>query len=166
MGRKGVVAVSCSGLHCAGCGGGSAAPVLAFAAFCGADWVVTHLAEVLVTSAACGALAAAAVVALMRWAERRDARHAIERPLLTVREAPACGTRVPDPLTSAGRPTLPSREPQAVQGAPAPAPAIENHFHFHGADSEQYAARVIRQALAGPDAHAAAAIARLPGAGP
>src|ERR1700689_237836 len=88
--------MSCSGLHCAGCGGGSAAPVVAFAVFCGIDWIVTHLAEVIATSAVCGALSVAAVVALMRWAERRDARQAVRWRLLHVRDVPGIRSAAAD----------------------------------------------------------------------
>jgi len=124
--------VSCSGLHCAGCGGGSAAPVLAFAVFCGADWVVTHIVEVAITSAVCGALAVTAVVALMRWADRRDERRAAAWRQLHVRVVPI-GTCVPDSVTSAERPALPFRD---------------LHIHLDGAPSAEQAA-VIRQALNG-----------------
>jgi hypothetical protein len=132
MGRTGVVAVSCNGLHCAGCGGGSAVPVVALAAVEGFAWVAAHIIEVAVTSAACGALALAAVAALMRWTDRRDARRAAARPLWSAREVPA--------VTPAA----------AVRVAASGAPAIENHYHIHLPDvGEQAAARIIRQALPG-----------------
>lgn len=64
--------MSCSGLHCAGCGAGAAAPPAALAVFAGAAWVAAHLAEVAVMSAACAALAVAVVVALIRRQDRRQ----------------------------------------------------------------------------------------------
>ena len=124
--------MACGGLHCAGCGGGSAAPVLAFAAFCGVDWVVTHIVEVAIVSATCGVLAVAAVVALMRWSDRRDARHAARYPLLRTREAPALAAKV---------------TPQVMQGTTPP--AIEQHVHYHYHAAEREAARVIRTTLPG-----------------
>ena len=105
---------ACSGLHCAGCGSGSAVPVAALAAIFGADWVLENLVAVLVVSAVCGLLALAGVVALMRWAERRDARPV---QLWTDRRA-----QVPAAVTA-------TVIPQAVTGA-RPA-AIENHLHIH-----------------------------------
>ena len=63
--------MSCPGAgHCAGCGVGGGAPVLAFAAFFGVAWVAEHLIEVAVVSAMCGVLAVAAEVALMHWGDR------------------------------------------------------------------------------------------------
>lgn len=79
----------CSGLHCAGCAGGVAVPVVPLAAAYGVAWVVEHIIEVAVVSAVCGALAVAAVVWLMRWQERREAVHAAQRPFLVARAAPA-----------------------------------------------------------------------------
>ncbi len=114
--------MSCSGLHCAGCAGGGSAPVLAFAVFYGVDWVVTHLVEVIATSAACGVLAVAAVVVLMRWADRRDARHAGSLLITRAEAVPLVTARV---------------TPPAVQ--PAAPPAIENHYHvhYHAADGSE-----------------------------
>ena len=84
------------------------------AAFLGVDWIVTHLVEVIATSAVCGALAVAAVVALMRWADRRDARHAATRPLLTTRAAPSA-------LPRAERPAIaPASITVNVVGVPSP----------------------------------------------
>ena len=79
----------CPGVHCAGCAGGAAVPVVPLAAAFGLAWVAEHLIEVAIVSAACGVLSVAAVVALMKWGERRDARHAAIWPLLAGREAPA-----------------------------------------------------------------------------
>ena len=71
--------MSCSGLHCAGCGGGGGgAAVVVLAAVEGVEWIAAHLVEVIAVSATCGALAVAAMVALMKWADRRDARHTAE----------------------------------------------------------------------------------------
>jgi hypothetical protein len=126
--------MACSGLHCAGCGGGSAAPVVAFAAFLGVDWVAAHLAEVIVTSAACGALAVAAVVALMRWADRRAARHAAAGPLMVTREVSA-------PMVNAT--VIP--QVRRVEERPA----IVNHYHIHFDPADREAARIVRTALPG-----------------
>jgi hypothetical protein len=68
--------MSCSGLHCAGCGAGASVPPIALAGLLGFTWVAGHIIEVAVVSAACGALAVVAVVALMRWQERREAAYA------------------------------------------------------------------------------------------
>jgi hypothetical protein len=107
-------------------------PPVVFAALCGLDWLVMHIIEVAATSAACGVLAVVAVAALMRWADRRDARHAAARPLWSARKAPA--------VTSAAAPRVTA----------SPVPAIENHYHIHLPDvGEQAAARIIRQALPG-----------------
>ncbi|SRR6266568_1048174 len=124
--------MSCSGLHCAGCAGGAAVPVVLLAEFCGLVWVADHLIEVGIVSAVCGALAVAAVVALMRRQERREARHAASQSIWTVRAEPVAAAKTRDSLSApAARPELESR-------------AL--HLHFHGLpDAEQ--AHVIRQAL-------------------
>jgi hypothetical protein len=132
MGRTGVVALSaCNGLHCSGCAAGSAAPVAAFAAFFGGAWVAAHLVEVAIVSAACGVLAVAAVAALMRWADRRDARHAARYPLMVTREAPPTLTVTVTPQVSPGTSSA----------------AIEQHIHFHFDPADREAARIIRTAL-------------------
>jgi len=74
--------MTCSGLHCAGCAGGIAVPVVPLVAFLGVEWVIEHLVAVAAISGTCGVLSIAAVVFLMRWGERRDAAH---RQLWTVR---------------------------------------------------------------------------------
>jgi hypothetical protein len=118
--------VSCSGLHCAGCAGGMAVPVVPLVAFLGLEWVAEHLIAVAAVSAACGILSVAAVVALTRWCERRETRAAARTTLWIAREVPAALPR-PD--------------------RPAIAPV---HIHFHGAgDGEQ--AEVIRRALGRPE---------------
>lgn len=110
--------MSCSGLHCAGCGGGAGVPVVLLLALEGGAWVAAHLVEVAVTSAACGVLAVAAVIWLMRWADRRDARLAARGPLWAVRAGTA-----PLPQVITARP--------APQVTHAPPPAIETHYHVH-----------------------------------
>ena len=92
--------------------------------------------QVLLVAAGCGILSLVAVVTLMRWAGRRDARRL---PLWIAREVPS-----PAPATVI---------PQAAAGAP---PAVENHyhgpqFHFYGAAGPE-AARVIR-AIPGGTGH-------------
>ena len=123
--------MSCPGLHCAGCGAGAGVPPLALAAVFGLAWVAEHLVEVIAVSAACGVLAVAAVVVLMRWAGRRDARRAAEWQFRYVREVPRSGTRVP--ISGTQRPALGFRD---------------LHIHLDGAPSAEQAA-VIRQALNG-----------------
>ena len=76
---------ACGGLHCAGCGAGGGAPVLAFGAAYGFVWVTEHIVEVAITSAVCAVLAVAAVVWLMRLGERRGARQRAAASIWTVR---------------------------------------------------------------------------------
>ncbi len=122
--------MSCSGLHCAGCGGGSAAPVVILAALEGFEWLAAHVVEVLVTSTTCGVLAVAAVVALMRSADRRDARRTA---LWAVRAEAVTPPRAAAAVTSTGHPALGFRD---------------LHIHLDGlAPAEQ--AAIIRQALPG-----------------
>jgi hypothetical protein len=122
---------SCPGLHCPGCGdsGGSAKVILIIGAAAVAvevlEWIAAHALELMAITAACVALAVAAVAALFRWAARRDARHAVERPFLTAREVTA--------VVSAPRREL-------------AAPAL--HLHFHGLPADEQAA-IIRTAVAG-----------------
>ncbi len=125
--------MACSGLHCGGCGAGSAAPVVALTVFLGADWVAEHIIEVAVVSATCGVLAVAAVVALMRWADRRDARLAARGPLLITRGAPA-------------RALTATVTPQVTQATP---PAITNNYYIRIDPADREAARIIRTALPG-----------------
>ncbi len=124
--------MSCSGLHCAGCGAGAAAPVVPLVAVFGLAWVAEHLIEVAIMSAACAVLSVAAVVALMKWGERRDARHAAIWPLLVNREVPA-------PVLTA------TVLPQAVEGIAAP--AIENRSRVRYDPADREAARIIRDAI-------------------
>jgi hypothetical protein len=133
----------CEGLHCRGCrDGGSGKAVLAgggiVAGVLAAEWVAAHAWEVLAVTAVCGALAVAAVVALLRWAQRRDARHAAGMPFLTVREVPGTGT----PVTGSG-----TRAP--IPGTSAEQLALgfrELHIHLDGQPTAEQA-EVIRQAL-------------------
>jgi hypothetical protein len=125
--------MACGGIHCAGCGGGSAVPVVALVAFEGFTWVASHLVEVIAVSAVCGVLAVAAVVALMRWTERREARHAIDHPLMVTRGEPA-------------RVATATVTPQVTQGTP---PAIVNNYYVTIDPASHEAARIIRQALPG-----------------
>jgi hypothetical protein len=120
--------MSCSGLHCAGCGGGAGLPVIALLALEGAAWVAAHVIEVAVTSAACSVLSVAAVVALMRWQDRRQAAFAARGPLLITR---ADAAPLPPARRRAGLP-----------------PVVNNYFYV--ADPA-VAARVARQALPAPE---------------
>jgi hypothetical protein len=133
--REGTDQMSCSGLHCAGCGGGGAAvPVVALAAFVGIDWVAAHLAEVAAISAICGVLAVAALVMLMRWCARRETVVAATRSLWVTRDVPA--------------PAITGRViPQAIQ-QPA-APAIEQHVHYHLHVADGYEAARVFTAIPG-----------------
>jgi NADH:ubiquinone oxidoreductase subunit 6 (subunit J) len=94
------------------------------------EWVAAHAVEVLAVTALCGAVAVAAVVALMRWGDRRERRHMSERPFLVSRTVADLTATV---------------IPQVTQGTPAP--AIENHYHIHLDPADREAARLIRQAL-------------------
>jgi len=125
--------MSCPGLHCAGCAGGAAIPVWPLAAVYGLAWIAEHIVEVIAVSAACGVLAVAAVVALIRWADRRDARHAARRPLLITRAEVIGPPRRQAAVTSAERPALGFRD---------------LHIHIDGVPSADQAA-MIRQALNG-----------------
>lgn len=132
--------MNCPGLHCAGCRDGSTARVIVtgtgvLTVVALAEWVIAHAWYVLAVTATCFALAVWAVVALMRWGDRREARHALEHPFLTARE--------PAGLTA---------PPVWAQAIPDPAaPAIENHFHIHvgDVDGDQAASALIRAALPG-----------------
>jgi hypothetical protein len=122
--------MACSGLHCAGCAGGIAVPIVPLAEVYGLVWIAEHIVEVIAVSAGCGVLAVAAVVALMRWADRRDAARDAAWRQLHARQVPEIG----NPVT-----VLP---PPARRELGAPAV----HLHFHGLpDAEQ--AVIIRQAL-------------------
>ena len=124
--------MSCPGLHCAACSSGAAVPVVPLVTAFGLAWVAEHLVEVAIVSAACGALAVAAVVALMRWQERREARRAAGQ-LWSVREVPQIPHVRAESVTSAERPPLGFRD---------------LHIHLDGVPVADQAA-VIRQALNG-----------------
>jgi hypothetical protein len=117
--------MSCPGLHCAGCaGGGAVAPVGTLAAAFGLAWVAEHLVEVIAVSATCGVLAVAAVVALMRWTDRREAGFAAALAERRERQA----------LTA-------TATPQVTRGTTPP--AIEYHVHHHYYADSREPARVI-----------------------
>jgi hypothetical protein len=112
--------------------------VVPLAAFFGLAWVAEHIIEVAIVSGACGVLAVAAVVAIMRWQDRRQAARG---PLMTYR---AEATRISRPQTDLGgqmRQPLADLVPRAI----APAPI---HLHFHGLPDDEQAA-VIRRAIGG-----------------
>ena len=139
--------MACSGLHCSGCAGGMALPVVPLVAFLGAEWVVEHLVEVAAVSATCGALSVAAVVVLMRWGERRDAAR---RQLWTVRaEAlPPRESGTPVPIAAGG-----IRHAVADSVTPPVRPELgfrDLHIHLGGMPDAAQAA-VIRQALGRTD---------------
>ena len=137
--------MTCSGLHCSACAGGATVPVVPLAALLGIEWVAEHIIEVAVVCATCGALAVAAVVALMKWCGRREARRAAVRLFWTVRAGTAIAPAAIAPA-AAGEPAAADEAPPAARGAIAAAPAI--HFHFHVATADERAA-IIRQALPG-----------------
>jgi len=117
--------MSCSGLHCAGCGGGAGVPLVALLALEGFTWVAAHVIEVAAVSLACGVLSVAAVVALMRWQDRRQAALTARGPLL---------------VTRADAAPLPPARPRAA----LPPPVVNNYFYV--ADPAAVA-RAARQAL-------------------
>ncbi len=127
--------MTCRGLHCEGCrdGGGLVVVigVAGLAVASAAEWVLARVWYVLTVTAACFALAVWAVVMLMRWQARREARHAIDHPFLTVRLAPVL-----------------LAEPARPQVAPPAPPAVVNYYHglviqFPGM-SERDVAAVVR----------------------
>lgn len=124
--------------------GGDAKAILAggglLAAAVAIEWVASHAWEILAVTAACGALAVSAVVALMRWGDRREARHMAEHPFLISRPAPATLTATVIPQVS--QPQRPAIPQVAI-------------FNFYGAGSTM-AARVIRQQLPGTPGDATA----------
>lgn len=128
--------MKCPGLHCPGCrdGGGKVIVIVGgiAAGMLAAEWVAAHAWEVLAVTAACGALAVAAVVALMRWADRRDARHAAEHPFLVARDAAALTATV---------------TPQVTQETTRP--AIVNNYYIRIDPASREAARIIRTAIPG-----------------
>lgn len=125
--------MSCSGLHCAGCAGGAAVPVVPLLGFCGAAWVAEHLIEVAITCGVSGALAVAAVVALMRLGNRRDDRQRAAASIWIAREAPPITHVRAESVTSAERPALGFRD---------------LHVHLDGQPTAEQA-EVIRRAVGG-----------------
>lgn len=125
------------GYHWSKCQGGGTNAVLAggglVVGVVAIEWVATNAVAILAVTAACGALAVAAVVALMRWGDRRERRHMAERPFLVSRPEPAILTATVIPQVSQG----------------TQAPAIENHYHIHFDPADREAARIIRTALPG-----------------
>ena len=106
--------MTCSGLHCAGCAGGIAVPVVPLVAFLGIEWMVEHLVDVAAISATCAVLSILAVVFLMRWGERRDA---VRRQLWAVRADALPPRQIGHAVSDSARPGLEAR-------------AL--HLHFHG----------------------------------
>ena len=137
----------CEGLHCAGCRDGAGKAVLVGGGILAVEWVASHAWEVLAVTAACGALAVSAVVALMRWGDRREARHMAEHPLLVTRAESASVTTTVTPQVSRG----------------ASVPAIENHYHIHLDPADREGARIIRTALPGMAGEATAAMGEAAG---
>jgi len=131
--------VSCPGvtIHCAGCAGGVAVPVVPLLELYGAMWLAEHIIEVAIACAVSGALAVAIVIALARWADRRDARRAAAWEPRYLRAVPAASTPQSAEIPHYG---VPADERQAI------APTFV--LNFYGADSDT-AARVIRQAIPG-----------------
>jgi len=125
--------MSCSGLHCAGCGAGVSVPPVAFGVAFGLAWVAENIIAVASVSVVSGALAVAAVRWLMAWSDRRDERCVAASPLLHVRADVLPPRGAPPAAGHAGR--------QAI------GPAVV--FNFYGAGSEDVAARVIRTAIPG-----------------
>ena len=120
--------MACPGLHCAGCAGGAAVPVVPLAAVFGLAWVAEHIIEVAIVSAVCGALAVAAVVALMRREDRRQA---------------SIGSLM---VTRAGPPTVTAAA--VPQVTPSPVQVIEHHHFVHAITPDPVPA-VIRAAIPG-----------------
>jgi len=123
--------MACSGLHCAGCAGGAAVPVVPLAAVFGLAWVAEHIVEVVIASAVCGALAVAAVVALLRWSDRMDARRAARWSLMTA------------------RPDAPVITATATPQVTAPPVQVIEHHHFVHAITPDPVPAVIRAAIPG-----------------
>lgn len=122
------------GFHWTPCrGGGDATVILAGAGLLACafavEWVASHAWEILAVTAACGVLAVSAVVALMRWTDRRAA--AFGAALAARRERPALTATVLPQVSQPERPAI----PQVV------------NFNFYG--TSPMAARAF-QAIPGP----------------
>lgn len=115
--------MSCPGLHCAGCGGGVAVPVVVLAALEGAAWVLAHILWILGTAAVCAVLTGVAVARLARWSDARAARLWAQRPV-QLHAAPVT-------------------EPRAERAAIAPAVV---HLNFYGVPADERAT-IIRTAI-------------------
>jgi len=124
--------VSGYGYHWTPCRGGDSKVIVAggglFAGVLAVEWLAAHAWEVLAVTALCGAAAVTAVVALMRWTDRRAAAFGAR---LAARRAGAT-------LTATVIPQVSQHERPAI-------PQVVN-YNFYGADSTM-AARVIRQAI-------------------
>jgi hypothetical protein len=106
-------------------------PPAVFAATLGLAWVAENIIAVAATSAACGILAFAAVVALMRWTGRREARFAESGPLLHARCEVINGSQPQSAVGQAGQPAI--------------APAVIS-LNFYGVPADERAA-IIRNAI-------------------
>ena len=104
--------------------------VVAVAAVYGIEWALARILWILGSAVIIAALAVAAMVPLMRWAQRRDA---VRLPLWRVREAPA--QLYAEPVTE-----LPRTE------RPAIAPVINLNFYDTPASER---AIIIRTAIEG-----------------
>ena len=145
--------MSCSGIHCSGCAGGAVVPPVAFAALFGLPWVIEHAVEVAAVSAACGVLAVAAVVWLLRRGDRRDDRQRAAASIWTVRAEAVTGTRVPDPLSHPAVTFAAPGAPDVTADVTAAPRRLELepralHLHFYGQPTAEQAA-VIRHAING-----------------
>jgi hypothetical protein len=126
--------------------------VVPLVAVFGLTWVAEHLVEVAVTCGACGVLAVAAAVAIMRWQDRRQAARG---PLMTYRAEPTQIRRPPTDFVPRSIPPVQlapheahwtaQMDQAADHPAIAPAPI---HLHFHGLPDDEQAA-VIRRAING-----------------
>jgi len=129
--------MKCPGLHCPGCGDGDGVIVCLFCGLAAvaaaglAEWVFARVWWILGATAVAFAIAVHIVWRLFRWAERRDARHAAERPFLITREAPAATAMV---------------TPQVTRTTP---PAIVNNYYIRIDPASREAAAIIRTALPG-----------------
>ncbi len=104
-------------------------PVVPLLELYGVVWLAEHIIEVAIACAVSGALAVAVVIALTRWADRRDARRAVTWQFHYAREVPAA--------------------PGAPQVSQATPPAIEQHvhYHYHVADGQDIARVVTGEVL-------------------
>jgi len=129
---------SCPGLHCACYAGGITVPMVPIAAAFGVAWIIEHLVEVAIVCGTCGALAVAASIALLRWADRRDDRRLAAWRPLHARAVPAVVKvdATPIAFSLGDRPALGIRD---------------LHIHIDGMPTPEQGA-VIRQALGWTDA--------------